>query len=98
MMKLYRLTTNNGDWGGFSQTYVVADSKEQAISKDKSYQRAVERGDDHWVSEVSGEDLLESLTMDSSILREYTMEYVIKRKVEKPDESLEVLYEESEER
>lgn len=80
-MKIYKLTTNTGDWNGIHTEYVLAESKEEAIAKNEWYRTAPPERYDHWIGEIDGNRLLQYLlSCNDPDRNEYTMDIIIRKK------------------
>lgn len=82
-MKLFEFYVNNGDWCGYKTFYTIANSTEEAIKKTPEYQNYIDLGYDHYVHEMTGEDLFKMLfsTQYNKYSQKYTFNYTIIEKV-----------------
>ena len=57
MYKIFKITYNDGDWGGLSHFYYIAKNEKDVIENSKQYQEYIERqkkrGGDIWVTEIT---------------------------------------------
>lgn len=80
MLKLYDFYTNNGDWGGISHEYAVAESLEEAEKKCyHSVERGKEHGVDYSVNEMTGYDVLRNFVFGEEA-KKYNVTFTIEEK------------------
>lgn len=78
MLKIYKFVTNNGDWGGIHTEYTIAENELDAKSQCKYSLQRMEDGCDGWITEITGEKLLDILDMRLKNL--YEIDFTIKKR------------------
>ena len=78
MLKIYSFTTNNGDWGGIVTEYTIAENELDAKSQCKHSLQRMENGCDGWISEITGDELLDILNMKLKDL--YKIDFIIRKR------------------
>ena len=57
MYKIFKITYNDGDWGGLLHFYYIAKNEKDVIENSKEYQEYIERqkkrGGDIWITEIT---------------------------------------------
>lgn len=57
MYKIFKITYNDGDWGGLLHFYYIAKNEKDVIENSKQYQEYIERqknrGGDIWISKIT---------------------------------------------
>lgn len=80
MLKLYDFFTNNGDWGGISHEYAIAESLEEAEKKcHYSVERGKQYGVDYSVKEMTGYDVLRNFVFGKEA-EKYNVTFIIEEK------------------
>ena len=80
MLKVYKMTTNDGGWNGRITDFVIANSKEEAIEKNQFYKDRRDSGCDHYIKEMTGEELISYLVRCSDDCSKYNVEITITEK------------------
>lgn len=80
MLKIYKMTTNDGDWNGRITDFVIANNEEEAIEKNQFYKDRRDLGCDHYIKEMTGEELISYLVRYSDDCSKYNVEITITEK------------------
>ena len=80
MLKIYKMTTNDGGWNGLITDFVIANSEEEAIEKNQFYKDRRDLGCDHWIKEMTGQELISYLLGYSDDCSKYNVEITITEK------------------
>lgn len=80
MLKIYQMTTNDGGWNGRITDFVIAHNEEEAIEKSQFYQDRRDSGCDHWIKEMTGQELISYLLRYNNDCSKYNIELTITEK------------------
>ena len=80
MLKIYKMSTNDGRWNGLMTDFVIASSKEEAIKKNQFYRDRRDSGCDHWIEEMTGQDLMFYLLRYNDDCSKYNFKFTITEK------------------
>ena len=80
MMKIYKMSTNDGYWNGLITDFVIANSQEEAIEKNQFYRDRRDSGCDHWIKEMTGQELIAYLLRSNDDCSKYNIELTITEK------------------
>ena len=80
MLKIYEMSTNDGYWNGRTTDFVIANSEEEAIEKNQFYRDRRDSGCDHWIKEMTGQELISYLLRHNDDCSKYNIELTITEK------------------
>lgn len=80
MLKVYKMSTNDGCWNGLITDFVIANSKDEAIKKNQFYKDRRDSGCDHWIEEMTGQELISYLLHYRDDCSKYNIELTITEK------------------
>lgn len=80
MLKIYKMSTNDGYWNGLITDFVIANNKEEAIEKNQFYRDRRDSGCDHWIVEMTGQELISYLLKYNNDCSKYNVELTITEK------------------